>query len=124
MWVRMFFKSMGSLILDCSYSHSDTVCRKSVKQGNLESQHNFASIQNITIQYNTIQCPLLHHSASCCLFYLIQDPRGNLLRQWLAADSVLGVVSKEFQLSENPPLGEWTIVTTVNVSLFGVLSWG
>lgn len=58
MWVRMFFKSTGSLILDCSYSHSDTVCRKSVKQGNLESQHNFASIQNNTIQYNTVQ----HHS--------------------------------------------------------------
>ncbi|XP_030260339.1 CD109 antigen isoform X1 [Sparus aurata] len=45
---------------------------------------------------------------------IIRDPRGNLLRQWLAAGSVLGVVSKEFQLSENPPLGEWTIVTTVN----------
>nr|XP_020475101.1 CD109 antigen-like [Monopterus albus] len=47
----------------------------------------------------------------------IKDPRGNLLRQWLAADSVLGVVSREFELSDNPPLGEWTIVTTVsNVS--------
>ncbi|XP_076612690.1 CD109 antigen [Chaetodon auriga] len=44
---------------------------------------------------------------------IIRDPRGNLLRQWLAVDSVMGVVSKEFQLSENPPLGEWTIVTTV-----------
>uniref|UniRef100_A0A7N6ADL5 CD109 molecule n=1 Tax=Anabas testudineus TaxID=64144 RepID=A0A7N6ADL5_ANATE len=47
---------------------------------------------------------------------IIKDPRGNLLRQWLAADSNLGVVSKEFQLSENPPLGEWTIVATSNVS--------
>uniref|UniRef100_A0A3Q3LS80 CD109 molecule n=1 Tax=Mastacembelus armatus TaxID=205130 RepID=A0A3Q3LS80_9TELE len=44
---------------------------------------------------------------------LIQDPRGNLLRQWLAADSILGVVCKEFLLSENPPLGQWTIVTKV-----------
>ncbi|XP_039872775.1 CD109 antigen-like [Simochromis diagramma] len=44
---------------------------------------------------------------------IIRDPRGNLLRQWLAADSVLGVVSKEFQLSENPPLGQWTIIATV-----------
>ncbi|MED6245778.1 hypothetical protein ATANTOWER_007947 [Ataeniobius toweri] len=44
---------------------------------------------------------------------LIQDPRGNLLRQWLEEDSVLGVVSIEFQLSENPPLGEWSIVATV-----------
>ncbi|KAM7368320.1 hypothetical protein PAMP_014548 [Pampus punctatissimus] len=45
---------------------------------------------------------------------VISDVRGNLLRQWLSLDSVLGVVSKEFQLSENPPLGEWTIVATVN----------
>ncbi|XP_030577917.1 CD109 antigen [Archocentrus centrarchus] len=44
---------------------------------------------------------------------IIRDPRGNLLRQWPAADSVLGVVSKEYLLSENPPLGQWTIVTTV-----------
>ncbi|XP_069371373.1 CD109 antigen isoform X2 [Paralichthys olivaceus] len=44
----------------------------------------------------------------------IADPRGNLLRQWLSVDGVLGVVSREFQLSENPPLGEWTIVATVD----------
>ncbi|XP_070782389.1 CD109 antigen [Enoplosus armatus] len=44
---------------------------------------------------------------------IVRDPRGNLLRQWPAVDGVLGVVSKEFQLSENPPLGEWTIITTV-----------
>lgn len=54
---------------------------------------------------------------SLSTFYLIQDPRGNLLRQWLDVVSVLGVVSKEFELSENPPLGKWTIVTTVNVSV-------
>uniref|UniRef100_A0A3Q4GPP8 CD109 molecule n=1 Tax=Neolamprologus brichardi TaxID=32507 RepID=A0A3Q4GPP8_NEOBR len=47
---------------------------------------------------------------------IIRDPRGNLLRQWLAADSVLGIVSKEFQLSENPPLGQWTIIATLKVS--------
>uniref|UniRef100_I3KR40 CD109 molecule n=1 Tax=Oreochromis niloticus TaxID=8128 RepID=I3KR40_ORENI len=47
---------------------------------------------------------------------IIRDPRGNLLRQWLAADSVLGIVSKEFQLSENPPLGQWSIIATVKVS--------
>ncbi|XP_053193438.1 CD109 antigen, partial [Scomber japonicus] len=47
---------------------------------------------------------------------VITDPRGNLVRQWLSLDGVLGVVSKEFQLSENPPLGEWTILTTVNGS--------
>lgn len=51
-------------------------------------------------------------------FCLIQDPRGNLLRQWLAANSNLGVVSLEFELSENPPLGEWTIVAASDVSEF------
>ncbi|XP_038583673.1 CD109 antigen [Micropterus salmoides] len=45
---------------------------------------------------------------------IIRDPRGNVLRQWLAVDGVLGIVSQEFQLSENPPLGQWTIVTTVS----------
>ncbi|XP_029281676.1 LOW QUALITY PROTEIN: CD109 antigen [Cottoperca gobio] len=44
---------------------------------------------------------------------VVRGPRGNLLRQWLAVDSVLGVVSKHFQLSGNPPLGKWTIGTTV-----------
>ncbi|XP_033979709.1 LOW QUALITY PROTEIN: CD109 antigen-like [Trematomus bernacchii] len=44
----------------------------------------------------------------------IKDPRGNLLRQWLDVEGVLGVVSTEFQLSENPPLGKWSIVATIN----------
>ncbi|XP_076011025.1 CD109 antigen [Genypterus blacodes] len=44
---------------------------------------------------------------------IIKDPRGNRIRQWLALDSDLGVVSKEFQLSDNPPLGHWTICTSV-----------
>ncbi|XP_034059074.1 LOW QUALITY PROTEIN: CD109 antigen-like [Gymnodraco acuticeps] len=43
----------------------------------------------------------------------INDPRGNLLRQWLDVEGVLGVVSTEFQLSENPPLGQWCIVATI-----------
>ncbi|XP_041951100.1 CD109 antigen isoform X1 [Alosa sapidissima] len=45
---------------------------------------------------------------------VIKDPRGNMIRQWLSVDSVLGIISKEFQLSQNPPLGMWTIMTTVN----------
>lgn len=43
----------------------------------------------------------------------IKDPGGNLLRQWLSAESVLGLTSIEFQLSQNPPLGDWTIEATV-----------
>lgn len=66
--------------------------------------------------FNT--CPL----CSCVLWGglvwgTMQDPRGNIIRQWLAMQSNLGIVSKEFQLSQNPPLGAWTIMTTVNVSI-------
>ncbi|KAG7460634.1 hypothetical protein MATL_G00200810 [Megalops atlanticus] len=44
----------------------------------------------------------------------IKDPKGNTIQQWLALDSFLGVVSREFQLSENPPLGIWSIEASVD----------
>ncbi|KAK2864229.1 hypothetical protein Q7C36_003383 [Tachysurus vachellii] len=44
----------------------------------------------------------------------IMDPRGNLIRQWLAVGTILGETAKEFQLSQNPPLGAWKIIATVN----------
>lgn len=50
------------------------------------------------------------------MFSLIKDPRGNFIRQWQNKESNLGVVSTEFELSENPPLGQWTILTEVKVS--------
>uniref|UniRef100_A0A8K9XLK3 CD109 molecule n=1 Tax=Oncorhynchus mykiss TaxID=8022 RepID=A0A8K9XLK3_ONCMY len=53
---------------------------------------------------------------------IIKDPKANMIRQWLSLDSVLGVLSKEFQLSKNPSLGKWTIVTSVNVIYRGVTS--
>ncbi|MGH0137708.1 UNVERIFIED_CONTAM: hypothetical protein FKN15_036571 [Acipenser sinensis] len=49
---------------------------------------------------------------------VVKDPQGNFIEQWLSIDSRLGVVSKEFQLSDNPPLGSWTIEATVD----GVMS--
>ncbi|XP_033873036.3 CD109 antigen-like [Acipenser ruthenus] len=49
---------------------------------------------------------------------VVKDPQGNFIEQWLSIDSHLGVVSKEFQLSDNPPLGSWTIEATVD----GVMS--
>ncbi|KAK3542434.1 hypothetical protein QTP86_025904 [Hemibagrus guttatus] len=48
---------------------------------------------------------------------IIMDPRENMIRQWLAVDTVLGETAKEFQLSQNPPLGAWKIIATVNVSV-------
>uniref|UniRef100_A0A3B3DWJ9 CD109 molecule n=1 Tax=Oryzias melastigma TaxID=30732 RepID=A0A3B3DWJ9_ORYME len=53
--------------------------------------------------------------ANSSLNVTITDPRGNFIRQWQNQKSTLGVVSTEFELSENPPLGEWTIITQVKI---------
>ncbi|CAL8395081.1 unnamed protein product [Gadus morhua 'NCC'] len=45
---------------------------------------------------------------------VVKDPRGNIIRQWLALNSTRGVVSQELQLSDHPPLGRWTVHTTVH----------
>ncbi|CAL8312181.1 unnamed protein product [Boreogadus saida] len=45
---------------------------------------------------------------------VVKDPRGNVVRQWLALNSTRGVVSRELQLSDHPPLGRWTVHTTVH----------
>ncbi|TRY84508.1 hypothetical protein DNTS_035848 [Danionella cerebrum] len=42
------------------------------------------------------------------------DPKGNMVRQWLAVDAYLGVVSKDFNFSQNPPLGTWRIIAGIN----------
>uniref|UniRef100_A0A8C5TTN8 CD109 antigen n=1 Tax=Malurus cyaneus samueli TaxID=2593467 RepID=A0A8C5TTN8_9PASS len=47
----------------------------------------------------------------------IRDPRKKLMQQWLMEEGDLGVVSKKFQLSMNPPLGDWSIEVEVNVSI-------
>ncbi|XP_036406063.1 CD109 antigen [Megalops cyprinoides] len=44
----------------------------------------------------------------------IKDPKGNTIQQWQALEGFLGVVSREFQLSENPPLGIWSIEASVD----------
>ncbi|XP_066867408.1 CD109 antigen isoform X2 [Kogia breviceps] len=45
---------------------------------------------------------------------LIKDPKSNLIQQWLSEQSDLGVVSKTFQLSSHPILGDWSIQVQVN----------
>lgn len=40
-----------------------------------------------------------------------------MIQQWLLEEGDLGVVSKKFQLSTNPPLGDWSIEVEVNVSI-------
>uniref|UniRef100_A0A2K6F1Q4 CD109 antigen n=1 Tax=Propithecus coquereli TaxID=379532 RepID=A0A2K6F1Q4_PROCO len=48
------------------------------------------------------------------LHILIKDPKSNLIQQWLSQQSDLGVVSKTFQLSSHPILGDWSIQVQVN----------
>ncbi len=60
----------------------------------------------------------IHHETNGLFLWFEreQDPKGNLIRQWLSVDAFLGVVSKELNLSQNPPLGPWKIVAGINVS--------
>uniref|UniRef100_A0A0P6J8B7 CD109 antigen n=1 Tax=Heterocephalus glaber TaxID=10181 RepID=A0A0P6J8B7_HETGA len=45
---------------------------------------------------------------------LIKDPKSNLIQQWLSQQGDLGVISKTFQLSSHPVLGDWSIQVQVN----------
>ncbi|XP_029425724.1 CD109 antigen, partial [Nannospalax galili] len=45
---------------------------------------------------------------------LIKDPKSNLIQQWLFQQGDLGVISKTFQLSSHPILGDWSIQVQVN----------
>uniref|UniRef100_A0A8C5L2I2 CD109 antigen n=1 Tax=Jaculus jaculus TaxID=51337 RepID=A0A8C5L2I2_JACJA len=44
---------------------------------------------------------------------LIKDPKSNLIQQWLSQQGDLGVISKTFQLSSHPILGDWSIQVQV-----------
>ncbi|XP_057209891.1 CD109 antigen isoform X2 [Triplophysa rosa] len=44
----------------------------------------------------------------------IQDPRGNMIRQWLSVNAVLGAVSEELILSQNPSRGHWSIIAKID----------
>ncbi|XP_040839571.1 CD109 antigen isoform X1 [Ochotona curzoniae] len=48
------------------------------------------------------------------LTILLKDPKSNLIQQWLSQQNELGVVSKTFQLSSHPILGDWSIQVQVN----------
>lgn len=45
---------------------------------------------------------------------IIKDPKSNLIQQWWSERSDHGVVSKTFQLSSHPILGDWSIQVQVN----------
>ncbi|KAM9666552.1 CD109 antigen [Trichechus inunguis] len=48
------------------------------------------------------------------LSIVIKDPKSNMIQQWLSEQNNLGVVSKTFQLSSHPILGDWSIQVQVN----------
>uniref|UniRef100_A0A8C9QYB7 CD109 molecule n=1 Tax=Scleropages formosus TaxID=113540 RepID=A0A8C9QYB7_SCLFO len=58
-----------------------------------------------------------HRDTSLFFLSMYQDPKGHMIQRWLSLESFLGVVSKEFQLSENPPLGMWTIEASTIVMM-------
>ncbi|XP_036398075.1 CD109 antigen-like [Megalops cyprinoides] len=44
----------------------------------------------------------------------VKDPKRNVIQQWLSLDGFMGVVTTEFSLVTNPPLGIWTIEAWAN----------
>ncbi|XP_069660779.1 CD109 antigen isoform X1 [Haliaeetus albicilla] len=68
--------------------------------------------QDVMFRIVTVYPDLKPYKASLNIY--IRDPRKKLIQQWLMEEGDLGVVSKKFQLSVNPPLGDWSIEVEVN----------
>nr|XP_027310791.2 CD109 antigen [Anas platyrhynchos] len=68
--------------------------------------------QDVMFRIVTVYPDLKPYKASLNIY--IRDPRKKLIQQWLLEEGDLGVVSKKFQLSTNPPLGDWSIEVEVN----------
>ncbi|NXE74624.1 CD109 protein, partial [Cochlearius cochlearius] len=68
--------------------------------------------QDVMFRIVTFYPDLKPYKASLNIY--IRDPRKKLIQQWLMEEGDLGVVSKKFQLSANPPLGDWSIEVEVN----------
>ncbi|KAF2975324.1 hypothetical protein EK904_013832 [Melospiza melodia maxima] len=68
--------------------------------------------QDVLFRIVTVYPDLKPYQVSLNIY--IRDPRKKLIQQWLMEEGDLGVVSKKFQLSMNPPLGDWSIEVEVN----------
>lgn len=53
-------------------------------------------------------------------YFFIQDPRRNLIQQWLVQNGKLGKITKQFKISKFPVLGDWSIHVQVNVSMHNI----
>lgn len=63
-------------------------------------------------------CSFFHWSLGPWLIFLsyMQDPSGNIVDRWESTPN-LGIVLREFPLSQTAALGRWVIAATVNVGL-------
>ncbi|NXB74960.1 CD109 protein, partial [Donacobius atricapilla] len=68
--------------------------------------------QDVLFRIVTVYPDLKPYKVSLNIY--IRDPRKKLIQQWLMEKGDLGVVSEKFQLSMNPPLGDWSIEVEVN----------
>ncbi|XP_027197274.2 thioester-containing protein 2 isoform X1 [Dermatophagoides pteronyssinus] len=57
--------------------------------------------------------PSLIPNLAGSLDIFIKDPKDNLIKQWKRIFTHRGVVSEQFALSDQPPLGDWTISVEV-----------
>ncbi|KAH7637287.1 cd109 antigen-like protein [Dermatophagoides farinae] len=57
--------------------------------------------------------PSLIPNLAGSLDIFIKDPKDNLIKQWKRIFTHRGVVSEQFALSDQPPLGDWTIIVEV-----------
>uniref|UniRef100_A0A8C4QW17 CD109 molecule n=1 Tax=Eptatretus burgeri TaxID=7764 RepID=A0A8C4QW17_EPTBU len=65
-----------------------------------------------TVKLRVISIKPNMHADHSHLDIIIQDSSENRIQQWLSEPNPIGVVSKEFILSDQPPLGDWTIQVT------------
>lgn len=68
--------------------------------------------QEVKFRVLTLHSDFKPYKTSLNIF--IKDPKSNLIQQWFSQQGDLGVVSKTFQLSSDPILGDWSIQVQVN----------
>ncbi|XP_038864758.1 CD109 antigen-like [Salvelinus namaycush] len=75
-------------------------------------KHNYRPGDTVKMRVLSVQPDGKPHKGR--VYISIREPKGNLIQGWPSLNSYLGVVSKEFHLSQNTPLGIWTIETMVD----------
>ncbi|XP_022606801.1 CD109 antigen-like [Seriola dumerili] len=66
-----------------------------------------------TIRVRVVSVQMDNHPYKGRVDISVRDPSGNVVDRWESTGN-LGIVLREFSLSQSAPLGEWAIATTVN----------